>query len=67
MKLTEHYKPEAMLSLKSHIVHLKTVGPGFRVSYGSTFITGRETESQQYRQVMLMGSADYFHPTVICL
>jgi alanine racemase len=32
-----------MLSLKSHIVHLKTVGPGFRVSYGSTFITGRET------------------------
>ena len=32
-----------VLSLKSHIVHLKTVGPGFRVSYGSTFITGRET------------------------
>jgi len=32
-----------VLSLKSHIVHLKTVGSGFRVSYGSTFITDRET------------------------
>jgi len=32
-----------VMSLKSHIVHLKTVGPGFRVSYGSTFITDRNT------------------------
>lgn len=32
-----------VLSLKSHIVHLKTVGPGFRVSYGSTYVTERET------------------------
>lgn len=32
-----------VLSLKSRIVHLKTVGPGFRVSYGSTYITDKET------------------------
>ncbi len=28
-----------VMSLKSHIVHLKTVGSGFKVSYGSTYIT----------------------------
>lgn len=32
-----------VMSLKSHIVHLKTVGPGFRVSYGSTYITEKES------------------------
>ena len=32
-----------VMSLKSKVVHLKKVGPGFRVSYGSTYITERET------------------------
>lgn len=32
-----------VMSLKSHIVHLKKVGPGFRVSYGSTYITEKES------------------------
>lgn len=32
-----------VLSLKSHIVHLKKVGPGFRVSYGSTYITDKDS------------------------
>lgn len=32
-----------VMSLKSKIIHIKKVGAGFRVSYGSTFITDRET------------------------
>ena len=32
-----------VMSLKSKIIHIKKVGPGFKVSYGSTFITDRET------------------------
>lgn len=32
-----------VLSFKSKIIHLKKVGPGFCVSYGSTFVTSRET------------------------
>jgi len=32
-----------VMSLKSKISHLKKVGPGFRVSYGSTYTTGKET------------------------
>ena len=32
-----------VMSLKSKVVHLKKVGPGFRVSYGSTYTTERET------------------------
>lgn len=32
-----------VLSFKSEIIHVKKVGPGFCVSYGSTFVTSRET------------------------
>ena len=32
-----------VMSLKSRIVHLKKVGPGFKVSYGSTYVTDKET------------------------
>ena len=32
-----------VLSFKSEIIHIKKVGPGFCVSYGSTFVTSRET------------------------
>lgn len=32
-----------VMTVKSHIVHLKTVGPGFTVSYGATAITDRKT------------------------
>ncbi len=32
-----------VMSLKSKIIHIKKVGPGFKVSYGSTFETDRET------------------------
>lgn len=31
------------MELKSHIAHVKTVGPGVAVSYGGTFVTDRET------------------------
>lgn len=31
------------LSLVSHVSHVKTVGPGFPVSYGSTFVTERDS------------------------
>jgi len=34
---------EPVLSFKSKVIHLKRVGPGFPVSYGSTFVTERET------------------------
>jgi len=32
-----------VMSLKSKIIHIKKVGPGFKVSYGSTFVTEKET------------------------
>jgi len=32
-----------VMSLKSKIIHIKKVGPGFKVSYGSTFTTDRDT------------------------
>ena len=32
-----------VLSFRSEIIHLKRVGAGFCVSYGSTFVTSRET------------------------
>ncbi len=32
-----------VMSLKSKIIHIKKVGPGFTVSYGSTFVTERDT------------------------
>ena len=32
-----------VLSLKSEIIHIKKVAPGFCVSYGSTFVTSKET------------------------
>lgn len=32
-----------VMSMKSRIIHIKKVGPGFKVSYGSTFVTERET------------------------
>jgi alanine racemase len=32
-----------VMSLKSKVVHVKKVGAGFKVSYGSTFVTDRET------------------------
>jgi len=32
-----------VMSFKSKIIHLKKVGAGFKVSYGSTFITDKET------------------------
>lgn len=32
-----------VMSLKSRIVHIKKVGPGFKVSYGSTYVTDKET------------------------
>jgi alanine racemase len=31
------------MSLKSKIIHIKKVSPGFTVSYGSTFVTDRES------------------------
>ncbi len=34
---------QPVMSLKSRIVHLKKVGPGFKVSYGSTYITDKDT------------------------
>ncbi|MCL2155928.1 MAG: alanine racemase [Leptospirales bacterium] len=33
-----------VLSLKTKIIHLKHVGPGFKVSYGSDFITKKDTK-----------------------
>lgn len=36
---TEYVKPEPVLSLISHVSHVKEVGPGFTVSYGSTYVT----------------------------
>jgi alanine racemase len=32
-----------VMSLKSKIIHIKKVSPGFTVSYGSTFVTDRES------------------------
>jgi len=32
-----------VMSIKSKIIHIKKVGAGFKVSYGSTYITERET------------------------
>ncbi|PKL16801.1 MAG: alanine racemase [Spirochaetae bacterium HGW-Spirochaetae-5] len=32
-----------VMSFKSKIIHVKTVAAGFKVSYGSTFVTDRET------------------------
>lgn len=34
---------QPVMSLKSRIVHLKKVGPGFKVSYGSTYVTDKDT------------------------
>ncbi len=36
-------KLQPVLSFKSKVIHIKKVGPGFCVSYGSTFVTSRET------------------------
>ena len=33
-----------VLSLKTKIIHLKNAGPGFKVSYGSDFITKKDTK-----------------------
>lgn len=40
-KSTIDLKP--VMSFKTRIIHLKKVGPDFKVSYGSTFTTDRET------------------------
>ena len=39
----ENIELHPVMSLKSHIAHIKTVPAGFAVSYGSTFVTDRET------------------------
>jgi alanine racemase len=38
----QYIKPQPVLSLISHVSHIKEVGPGFTVSYGSTYVTTEE-------------------------
>lgn len=35
----QYIQPKPVLSLISHVAHVKEVGPGFTVSYGSTYVT----------------------------
>lgn len=37
-------KLKKVMSIKSHVAHVKKVGVGFTVSYGSTYVTDKETE-----------------------
>lgn len=37
-------KLKKVMSLKSHVAYVKKVGAGFTVSYGSTYVTDKETE-----------------------
>ncbi len=39
---TKYIQPKPVLSLISHVSHIKDVGPGFTVSYGSTYVTKDE-------------------------
>lgn len=39
---TKYIQPKPVLSLISHVSHIKDVGPGFTVSYGSTYVTKNE-------------------------
>lgn len=38
----KYIQPKPVLSLISHVSHIKDVGPGFTVSYGSTYVTKDE-------------------------
>ncbi|MDY5575914.1 MAG: alanine racemase [Lachnospiraceae bacterium] len=40
----EKVKLRPALSMKSHIIYLKDVEPGYGISYGSTFVTSRKTK-----------------------
>lgn len=37
-------KLQKVMSIKSHVAYVKKVGAGFTVSYGSTYVTDKETE-----------------------
>ena len=37
-------KLQRVMSIKSHVAYVKKVGAGFTVSYGSTYVTDKETE-----------------------
>lgn len=41
--IAENLPMKPVMSLRSHIAHVKKVSEGFTVSYGSTFVTDRET------------------------